>query len=66
MGFMMDNLNFRSLSPEHQAELLQSVPVWRGGRAATGSTPTVPPPGQQPGTPAAQTGAALARLFSSF
>ena len=61
----MDNLNFRSLSPEHQAELLQSVPVWRGGRAATGSNPTVAPPGQ-PGTPAAQTGAALARLFSSF
>jgi hypothetical protein len=65
MGFMMDNLNFRSLSPEHQAELLQSVPVWRGGRAATGSTPTVSPPGQA-AAPAAQTGAALARLFSSF
>jgi hypothetical protein len=65
MGFMMDTLNFRSLSPEHQAELLQSVPVWRGGRAATGGTPTVSPPGQA-GSPAAQTGAALARLFSSF
>jgi len=62
---MMDNLNFRSLSPEHQAELLQSVPVWRGGRAATGSTTTVAAP-SQPGTPAAATGAALARLFSSF
>src|SRR5262249_21864782 len=43
MGFMMDNLNFRSLSPEHQAELLGSVPVWRGGRAATGGTPAVAP-----------------------
>jgi hypothetical protein len=39
--------------------------VWRGGRAATGSTPTVSPPGQS-AAPAAQTGAALARLFSSF
>ena len=66
MGFMMDNLNFRSLSPEHQAELLQSVPVWRGGRAATGSNATVPPPSHQPGSSAAATGAALARLFSSF
>ena len=52
MGFMMDNLNFRSLSPEHQAELLQSVPVWRGGRAATGGTPAVAPAGPA-GAPAA-------------
>jgi hypothetical protein len=64
MGFMMDNLNFRSLTPEHQAELLQSVPVWRGGRAPTGSNPLVPPSSSSPGP--APTTAALARLFSSF
>jgi hypothetical protein len=64
MGFMMDNLNFRSLTPEHQAELLQSVPVWRGGRAATGGTPAVVP--SAGATPGSATSAALARLFSSF
>ena len=64
MGFMMDNLNFRSLTPEHQAELLGSVPVWRGGRAATGGTPAVAPgAGAVVGS---ATSAALARLFSSF
>jgi hypothetical protein len=29
MGFMMDNLNFRQLSKEGQAELLRSLPVFR-------------------------------------
>src|SRR5262249_5645976 len=55
MGFMMDNLNFRSLTPEHQAELLGSVPVWRGGPAA--------PPGAARGAPPPRAARPVARVL---
>lgn len=29
MGFMMDNMNFRTLPPEEQAELLRTLPVFQ-------------------------------------
>ena len=34
MGFMVDNANFRSLSPEQQLELMESVPCFHADLAA--------------------------------
>ena len=65
MGFMMDNLNFRSLTPEHQAELLPVRPGVAGrpgghrGNAGGG-------PQRRDRSVGSATSAALARLFSSF
>jgi len=39
MGFMLDNLNFRNLSPEVQEQTVRRIPLF-GGRPA----PTAPPP----------------------
>jgi hypothetical protein len=58
MGFMLDNLNFRNLSAEVQAQILKRVPLFAPPRPA--------------GAPAAAAGAGtpdpvrLARLLSSF
>jgi hypothetical protein len=57
MGFMMDNLNYRSLPSERQTEVLSSLPMYRGRTVGTSS------PGERPPqSPVAK----LARLFSSF
>src|SRR5512138_2377139 len=59
MGFMLDNLNFRNLSPEAQAETLKRVPLFSPPRAPA-PTP-VPGQGQSGPDPAR-----VARLLASF
>jgi hypothetical protein len=59
MGFMLDNLNFRNLSPEVQDQTLKRVPLFSPPR----------PPGEAPAPaarPAATDPARLARLLASF
>lgn len=59
MGFMLDNLNFRNLSPEAQEQTLKRVPLFSQPR----------PPGEAPAPaarPAAADPARLARLLASF
>ncbi len=59
MGFMLDNLNFRNLSPEAQADTLKRVPLF--------SPPRAPAPTPAPGAaPAAADPARVARLLASF
>lgn len=58
MGFMMDNLNYRALTPDRQMEVLGSLPMHRGRNGTAASSP-----GDRPQlSPVAR----LARLFSSF
>jgi hypothetical protein len=58
MGFMLDNLNFRNLTPEMQDQTLKRIPLFAQPR----------PPGEAaPGAkPAASDPARLARLLASF
>lgn len=58
MGFFMDTLNFRAMSPQDQDELIRTLPVFQRepARAATQAT-------SQPGS---SPSAALARFFASF
>ena len=61
MGFMLDNMNFRNLSPEVQTQTLQRIPLFSQPR----------PPGEAPGVvpgakPAGSDPARLARLLASF
>ncbi len=61
MGFMLDNVNFRSLAPEAQDQTLRRIPLFSAPR----------PPGEVPTSPvsARPTGpdpARLARLLASF
>jgi hypothetical protein len=61
MGFMLDNLNFRNLSPEVQEATLKRIPLFSQTRppsAAPGGTATARPAGPDP--------ARVARLLSSF
>ena len=60
MGFMLDNLNFRSLSPEAQAQTLKRVPMFSRTPAAVLPTPPVA------ARPAATEAARVARLLASF
>jgi hypothetical protein len=60
MGFMLDNVNFRNLSPDVQAETLKRVPLFSAPR----------PPGERssqggPSSAASDT-ARVARLLASF
>ncbi len=59
MGFMLDNLNFRSLQPAAQEETLKRVALF----APPGSPAKTPAPG--PATPATEA-ARVARLLASF
>jgi hypothetical protein len=61
MGFMLDNLNFRNLSPEAQAETLKRIPLFS-------QTPTalLKPTGPVAARPAATDAARVARLLASF
>ena len=61
MGFMLDNLNFRNLSPEAQAETLKRIPLF-SQTPAVSLTPTGPVAAR----PAATDAARVARLLSSF
>ena len=61
MGFMLDNLNFRNLSPAAQEETLRRIPLFSKPR----------PPGEGPAPavaarPAAPDPARVARLLASF
>ncbi len=60
MGFMLDNLNFRNLSPEVQAQTLKRVPLFSPPR----------PPGERPAPDGARSAASdtarVARLLASF
>ncbi len=60
MGFMLDNLNFRNLSPEAQAETLKRIPLFT--RTPGAALPTGPVAAR----PAATDAARVARLLSSF
>ncbi len=70
MGFMVDNMNFRTLSAQQQDELLKTLPVF------IKDPKLAPPPPSGPGSkatklepPQAKTSinsASLARLFTSF
>lgn len=66
MGFMLDNLNFRNLSPDVQDQTLRRIPLFSAPRApapvhaaAAGAAPAATP------APAADP-ARLARLLASF
>jgi hypothetical protein len=58
MGFMLDNLNFRNLSPEVQDQTLKRIPLF--------SQPRPPPVEAAPAKPAGNDPARLARLLASF
>ena len=70
MGFMVDNMNFRTLSAPQQDELLKTLPVFLK------DPKLAPPPSSGPGSKATQLepqqakksihSASLARLFTSF
>lgn len=60
MGFMLDNLNFRNLSPEAQAQTLKRIPMF--SRTPTAALPTSPVAAR----PAATEAARVARLLASF
>ena len=66
MGFMLDNLNFRNLSPEVQEQTLRRIPLFSPPRAPASAS--APGPGAAPAaTPApAADPARLARLLASF
>jgi hypothetical protein len=56
MGFMLDNLNFRNLSPEAQDDTLRRIPLFSQGRPAE----------SRAARPAASDPARVARLLASF
>jgi hypothetical protein len=60
MGFMLDNLNFRNLSPQAQAETLKRIPLF--SRTPRTGLPTGPVAAR----PAATEAARVARLLASF
>jgi hypothetical protein len=60
MGFMLDNLNFRSLSPEAQAQTLKRIPLF--SRTPSAAPPTSPVAAR----PAVTEAARVARLLASF
>ena len=66
MGFMLDNLNFRNLSPEVQEQTLRRIPLFSPPRAPASAS--APGPGAAPAaTPApAADPVRLARLLASF
>lgn len=62
MGFILDNLNFRQLGPDHQAELIKTLPVFQ-------KDPKLAAPvagGATKDAPKANATAALGKLFASF
>ena len=69
MGFIMDNINFRALSPSDQDSLMRTLPLFRRDPKAvpSGSQSTVRGPSSGPGTGGTPTASqTLARLFASF
>ncbi|MHB8876088.1 MAG: social motility and stimulation tgl protein [Myxococcaceae bacterium] len=61
MGFMMDNMNFRGLTPEDQEGLIKALPVFqKDPRQAQGAG------GSKKAEAKLSSSAALGRLFSSF
>ncbi|MFN7130576.1 MAG: social motility and stimulation tgl protein [Myxococcales bacterium] len=60
MGFMLDNLNYRSLSPEQQQELIQTLPCFTRDPRAVAAVQAAPPPVED--TPQVR----LARLLAAF
>jgi hypothetical protein len=62
MGFMMEPLNFRSLSPEQQTEVMKSVPCFTKDLA-----PSAAPAGQEAGAERTESPQLrLARLLAAF
>lgn len=61
MGFMLDNLNFRNLSPEVQEATLKRIPLFSQPRP-----PAEAPSGAAAARPAGSDAARVARLLSSF
>lgn len=68
MGFMVDNMNFRTLPVEKQSELLQNVPLFRRElkpRQAKKASTAAPSKASEPETGGAFA-ALIGRIFSSF
>jgi hypothetical protein len=64
MGFMLDNLNFRNLTPDAQEQVLRRVPLFSPPRPpGPSSGPAVAAPGAPPATADV---AGVARLLASF
>jgi hypothetical protein len=61
MGFMLDNLNFRNLSPDVQGDTLKRIPLFAQPRA-----PGEPAAGSPAARAAGNDPARLARLLASF
>ena len=64
MGFLLDNLNFRNLSPEVQVETLRRIPLFSASRPAPAS-PAAATPGGPTRTPVPEA-SRIARLLASF
>ncbi len=62
MGFMLDNLNFRNLSPTAQDETMKRIPLFHPPRPPTAAAPGAPGADKA----AAGEGAAVARFLASF
>ncbi len=62
MGFMLDNLNFRNLSPTAQDETMKRIPLFRPPLAPSAA----PAAGGSPERAAAGEAAAVARFLASF
>jgi hypothetical protein len=60
MGFMLDNLNFRNLAPDVQAETLGRLPLFSPPRSAAAAAPGKAAPAAAADAPR------LARLLASF
>jgi hypothetical protein len=65
MGFMLDNLNFRNLAPDVQAETLRRVPLFGGVRPAAAAAAPAAPGGAPSQTPVPEA-SRIARLLASF
>jgi hypothetical protein len=66
MGFMLDNLNFRNLTPDVQDQTIRRIPLFSPPRAPAPATAAAP--GAAPAATPAPTAdpARLARLLASF
>ena len=66
MGFMLDNLNFRNLSPDVQERTFQGIPVLHPPRPPAAASPTPAPVASAGAAPAAADPAKVARLLAAF
>ncbi len=63
MGFMMDTMNFRALPADRQAELLQTLPIFKRQLQPVTRSPKTEKDSNETASPLAKL---LGRIFSSF